>query len=162
MIVDMAMNFLPIAANGAMATTLMPPPAGWDLADYPEVTIHERDYNSSLKENTRLACREAVEVINKIQSELNIHIPESYMRVDLDNTFHVLLLTSQDDFLSPKLQAAKIVTERYSRAERRFDIRFSFTNLEENTHKSTILDNGYMLKYLAQNRRVLITSKGVS
>ena len=139
------------------------PPHGWTIAEEPEHADKAGWDMETLNRNLPLACNEAIALIDQIQTELNVHIPEAYLRVEEGKIFHILLLTSQEDFLSPKILAAKILTEECSKTEDRFDIRFSFTNLEENTHKNVIIEHGYRLKHRPhEDEPVFMDPKGVS
>ena len=78
------------------------------------------------------AAARAEELIDALNNELAIPVPVSYMRVETGALFHVLLLTDIDSFLSPKIQAARLLADKYSKTDGSYDIRFSFAVESEN------------------------------
>ena len=92
----------------------------------------EEDEKKFLNEHLPAAAARAEELIDALNAELAIPVPVSYMRVETGSLFHILLLTDMDSFLSPKIQAARLLADKYSKTNGDYDIRFSFAVESEN------------------------------
>ncbi len=76
--------------------------------------------------NLPMAAGRVEQLIDALKEELSITVPVSYMRIESGTVYHILLLISKFDYLSPKIQAARILAEKYSKTDGSYDIRFSF------------------------------------
>ena len=121
-------------------------PKGWVSTGYQKGTNAKRD--DSEKQNLPLAAARAEQLIDALQEELSISVPVSYMRIETGTLYHILLLISKFDFLSPKIQAARILAEKYSKTDGAYDIRFSFGI--ESELMNSLKNNEYKLKHVRQ------------
>jgi hypothetical protein len=131
------------------------PPKGWFIAE----EELERNYITSnharpeeterfIKANLPLAAKRAERLIDALGKKLNIEVPESYLRVRDDGAFHVLLLVSQADFVSPKIAAARILAEEFARTEA-YDICFTFSVQSESVN--VVVRSDYKLKHIKEH-----------
>ena len=126
------------------------PPDGW----FTEEEVRESNSYKSLDELKQvitktlpLATHRAEELMIALKKRFNIEVPIAYLTSDTNGTFHIFLLIDREDFLSPKLQAAKILTEKYSGSDNEYSIRFTFTVGREH-NMSYLIENKYKLKYI--------------
>jgi len=131
------------------------PPKGWfteeELVKNYITNTNERPEELAryIKEHLPMAARRAERLITALQEKLNIEIPESYLRVRADSAFQVLLLVSQDVFVSPRIAAARILAEEYARTET-YDICFTFSVQSESVVNALVLPNEYKLKHIQE------------
>ena len=85
-----------------------------------------------INHNLPLAAARAEQLIDALNEELAIPVPVSYMRIETGSLFHILLLISREDFLSPKIQAGRLLADKYAKTDGNYDIRFSFAVDSEN------------------------------
>lgn len=138
------------SVNDIITRNLITLPSGWAVAgelsaDNGGDAITDM---TQLKANLQIAGDEALELINDVQRQAEIQIPEAYLRVEKETIFHLLLLVNQTDFHSPKIMEAKLIAENYAKNESRFDLRISFGNIGENNHRNAIIDSGYKLIHI--------------
>ncbi len=131
-------------------------PKGWFTAEELEknyvTNTNERPEETELfiKHNLPMAAKRAERLIDTLERKLNIEVPESYLRVRADTAFQVLLLVKHDDFVSPKIAAARLLAEEYSRTEA-YDICFTFSVISESVVNTLVLPNEYKLKHIQQH-----------
>jgi hypothetical protein len=131
-------------SNMANENQLMSP-KGWVSTGYQKGTSKRDD---SEKQNLPLAAARAEQLIDALKEELSIAVPVSYMRIETGTLYHILLLITKFDFLSPKIQAARILAEKYSKTDGAYDIRFSFGI--ESELMNSLKNNEYKLKHVRQ------------
>ncbi len=128
-------------------------PKGWFTAEELESNVNNNDNGTEVtlyvKEHLPMAAKRAERLIAALKDKFNIDVPESYLRVRLDDAFHVLMLISQDDYSSPKIAAARILAEEYARTAN-YDIAFTFAVLSQVVVDNNIIANGYKLKHVEQ------------
>jgi len=132
------------------------PPKGWFVAtdDHDKIVESTSTSNNGVgNSNLPLAAEKATQFIDELQSKFNIKVPEAYLRVEQGSIFHTLLFIHQKDYLSPEILAARIFAKKFSGNETRFDLKFSFCNLDENNRKSEIIESGYRLKHVEYDDR---------
>lgn len=128
-------------------------PKGWFTAEELEQTVSspaERPEETKLyiKEHLPMAAKRAERLIAALQNRLGIEVPESYLRVRHDGVFQILLLVKQADYISPKIAAARILAEEFTRTNS-YDICFTFSVQSESV-LSTAMANGYKLKHVTE------------
>ncbi len=127
----------PVLTDGGMLSN------GWVTTD-----VHVDTQASSLANNLPSAARRAEQLMEALEDELSVKVSVSYMRVETDALFHVLMLICKEDFLSSKIQAARVISERFARAGNSYDIRFSFAIESENMMENIIKFHGYRLLHV--------------
>ncbi len=148
----MPIRFSPAPFNVIASPTRATPPRGWSVntgetIDEPS----ERELfldTQNLKNNLPLAAKTATDLIKRLMDKFDICVPEAYLRIEEKKTFHFLLFVNQVDYHSPKIYAARMFVNDFTKTEVRFDMRFSFCNLDENAQKSIITASGYNLKHI--------------
>jgi hypothetical protein len=102
----------------------------------------------ALSNNLPLAARRAEQLMDVLEDELSMPVSVSYIRVETGILFHLLLLISREDFLSPKMQVARAIAERFAQINSSYDIRFAFAIESENMMQNIIRFNGYRLLHI--------------
>jgi len=130
------------------------PPKGWfsaeeELEKNYITNAHEKpeDTERFIEEHLPMAARRAERLIDALKKKLNIEVPESYLRVRDDGAYHILLLVSQADYVSPKIAAARILAEEFARTEI-YDICFTFSVQSESVVNNIVLRGDYKLKHV--------------
>jgi len=103
--------------------------------------------------NLPLAAARAEQLIDALGEELSIPVPVSYMRIETGSLFHILLLISREDFLSPKIQAARLLADKYAKTDGNYDIRFSFAVESENLVNTHTKFSEYKLMHVRNNEQ---------
>lgn len=101
-----------------------------------------------ISHNLPLAAARAEQLIDALDRELTIPVPVSYMRIETGSLFHILLLISREDFLSPKIQAARLLADKYAKTDGNYDIRFSFAVESENLVNTSSKFSEYKLMHV--------------
>ncbi len=118
---------------------------GWVNAD---LQIVRGESEASLAQNLPLAARRADQLMDALETELAMEVSVSYMRIETNMLFHILLLVSREDFLSSKIQEARAIAERFARINSSYEVRFAFAIESENMMENIIKFNGYRLLHI--------------
>jgi hypothetical protein len=110
-----------------------------------------QDYRNSTVYNLPLAAKRAEELIDILYERQIMDVPLSYLRIDESTSFHILLLVSRFDFLSPKIHAARLLATQFSYPGDTFDMHFQFSVIAENMRMDSILAQGYRLMHTGDN-----------
>jgi len=127
------------------------PPMGWigPQSQIADDHANEREiYRQSVAYNLPRIAKRAERLIEALRENLDIFVPISYLRIDNSTTFHVLLLVELQDFLSPNIHAARLLSDKYKYEEDSFYIRFIFSVKSENMIMDTMLAQGYKLMHI--------------
>jgi len=139
--------------SGEINDRLQPPP-GWFIPGDAEAkqsrlrNENEQKSEKAVFEHLPAAAKWAEQLVAAIENKTNIEIPETYMRVEADTKFHVLLLVNPDDFHAPQMAVARILAEEFTKMEDRFDIHYSFSTWTGFENYRAIFTNDYKLKHL--------------
>jgi hypothetical protein len=132
------------------------PPAGWVAIDElshsliaPVPYINDEDIKKSLKLTLPIATSKAELLIKEIERRFEIKITETYLTVDSLNSFHLVLLVTQHDFLSPKMQAVRVLAEGMLNSNSAVSIRHTFSIDEEHIRAHSGAE-GYKLLHMAR------------
>ena len=104
-----------------------------------------------IKEHLPMAAKKAETLIDEIKKHLNIGVPESYLRVRQDGVYHVLLMVSLEDFVSPKIAAARVLANEIARRTRTYDISFTFSVQSGTVINKVVQRSYYTLKHIQQH-----------
>jgi len=138
-------------ANSTMAT-----PAGWltieemEKAEVKEQKDNLAEFEQSISRFLPLAAKRAQNLVTSLYERFKIKIPVSYLSIEDGTTFHVLMLVSQKDYLSPEMQAARLLTEKHYFREDKFDMHYTYTIGIENLSKNSMVSNSYKLKHITE------------
>ena len=134
-------------------------PAGWltvEELEKKQVRDEEEDmvaYEESVSRFLPLATKRAEMLINDLNEQWNIVIPISYLTIENKTTFHVTMLVGQEDYLSPRLQAARLLIETDKMKDREFDMHYVLTVGTEYMQRNVLLTNSYRLKHVPDFER---------
>jgi len=133
-------------------------PKGWFSAEEelgkPLVTNSQEKLEETgrfIKEHLPMAARRAERLIDALKKKLSVEVPESYLRVRDDGVYHVLLLVSQTDYISPKIAAARVLADEIARRTRTYDICFTFSVQSERAINKDVHRTVYKLKHLQEH-----------
>lgn len=128
------------------------PPQGW----FPEEEIlYSKNINDSTLQSfqqtvsTTLpeAAKRSEELIDTLNDRLGIDVSISYLSVDIDANYHVLLLVTERDYHSPNIRAARLLAEKFVGNSSNLAIRYTFTVGRERI-MSHFTTTDYRLKYV--------------
>jgi len=128
------------------------PPPGWLTLEELEKAEKEKDstelmeFEQSVSRFLPLAAKRAEALINLLGQRLNMIIPMSYLTIENSTTFHSVMLVSQEDYLSPEMQAARLLTKKDREKNKDFDMHYTFTVGVEYLLKNSMTANSYQLK----------------
>ena len=132
------------------------PPTGWAIVEEdlekPE-NKKEKEAEGKVIKNLPEATKLTERLVSDIERKSGIPIPEMYLRVDADTTFHVVLLVSQENFHAPKMAIAHILVDEYTNFQKDFDIHFTFSVQTEYARRAQLFENDYKLKFVNQHSR---------
>lgn len=128
-------------------------PIGWVTTTLKNKNLNKaesapQEDEAFINHNLPLAATRAEQLIDALDEELTIPVPVSYMRIETGSLFHILLLISREDFLSPKIQAARLLADKYAKTDGNYDIRFSFAVESENLINTHSKFNEYRLMHV--------------
>jgi len=112
-------------------------PKGWEAADVTTETAKqdEQQHLQLLKKRIGLhlpfISNGVEDYIKMLRNTFNIVVSAAYISVNNDTTFHINLLINQEDYLSPKLMAAKIKAAGFLNTIGNVSVQFRFTVAEE-------------------------------
>ena len=94
-----------------------------------------------------LAAAKAQKLITDLQNKLNIKVNISYLTVDDSTSFHVTMLVNMVNFLSPDIQAARILASNNRRDTVGFDMHYTFAaGMAREVVSSNAVPNHYRFK----------------
>ena len=129
----------------------LPPPEGWQVVtDIPE-GLHapdEKELENKIFRYLPEAAKCAELLVTAITDKTDIKIPETYLRVESEAIFHVLLLVGIDDFHAPQMAVARLLAEECTKEETRFDIHFSFSIWTDFEQHRSVVPGNYRLKHV--------------
>ncbi|MBC7552801.1 MAG: hypothetical protein H7257_02355 [Taibaiella sp.] len=129
------------------------PPEGWETVDEMQQVKAQNEPLEIERIKRRInlmlpyVAHQIEDLIASVRDRCNIQVSESFLTIDADTAFHAILLVSQDDFLSPKIQAAKILAEQYLNGTKTVGIRYTFTVGEEHL-RAHLSDSTHKLRYI--------------
>ena len=113
------------------------PPAGWTVAEEVNTATEEivEDEEARLKrivnQNLEFVTGRVEAFVDMAYKDFNILIFESYIFIDADAAFHIMLLVNHEDLVSPHMIALKIQAKEQLTTDEDVSMRFQFTNAEE-------------------------------
>jgi len=112
------------------------PPAGWAIAEETSASAEEAaDDEARLKkivsQNLSFVTGRVEAFVDMAYNDFNILIFESYIFIDADAAFHMMLLVNHEDLVSPHMVALKIQAKEQLTTDEDVSMRFQFTNSEE-------------------------------
>ena len=113
------------------------PPAGWTIAEEAAISKEEviDDEEARMKkivdEHMAFVTGRVESFVDMAYRDFNILIFESYIFIDADAAFHIMLLVNQADLVSPHMVALKIHAKDQLTTDEDVSMRFKFTNAEE-------------------------------
>lgn len=140
------LNFLSEDINDKLS-----PPEGWQIVtDTPEglQVQEETELETKIFKYLPKAAKCAERLVAAITEKTDVEIPETYLRVEAEATFHVLLLVSKDDFHVPQMAIARLLAEEFTKEETRFDIHFSFSIWTDFEQLRSVAPGNYRLKHV--------------
>jgi len=146
-----ATNFHETASLNGFPGNMVPSPQGWvttgihiinvnSLKEQPDAAASQYDHNLSL------AAKHTERLIDALKEGLDIEVFVSYMRVETEMMFHILLLIGGEDFHSSKIIAARILAEEFEKTEG-YKIKFVFAIESENRMRHVMKFGGYKLMF---------------
>ena len=146
-----SLNFPETQQVSDFPNIMIPSPQGWVTTGIHVINLNEKKLQTeepvALPDNNlSLAAKRTEQLIEALKGGLSIDVPISYMRVEKETMFHILLLISESDFHSPKIVAARMLAEKFARTEE-YDIKFVFAIESENRMNHTIRFGGYKLMF---------------
>ncbi len=127
------------------------PPEGWfspEETDAQKANQPEEEDEKFVFKNLPIATKRAENLVAEIEDKTGILIPEIYLRITNDTTFHFLLLVNYDSFHAPEMAAAQILAEEFTRGEEGFDIHFAFSVITEFSKRSQESIDKFHLKWV--------------
>ena len=109
-----------------------------------------REFEQSVSHFLPLAAQRAQELINTLDDRLSIVVPISYLTIENSTTFHVVMLVSQEDYLSPEMQAARLITENFNLKDDNFDMHYTYSIGVEHLIETSMIGNSYKLKHISE------------
>ncbi len=105
-----------------------------------------------VSQNLDFVTKRVEQFVDMAYTDFNILIFETYVFIDADAAFHILLLVSQADLISPHMIALKIQAKEQLTTDEEVSMRFQFTNSEEYArfHDTQRI---YKLRYMYQHTR---------
>jgi hypothetical protein len=134
------------------------PPPGWLTIDQ-LAKLEQQKENDDLKQFEQsvshflpMAAKRTQDLIDLLDRRLNIKVPISYLTIENATTFHATMLLDQGDYLSPEMQAARILTEKDKQKNSDFDMHYTFTVGTEYMQRSSVTANAnsYQLKNIPE------------
>jgi len=146
-----ALNFQDAQMAPAYTAKSLQSPAGWVTTGIHVINLNaksgDEDEGMTLYDlNLPKAAKLTEQLIDALQEGLSIDVPVSYMRVERNTAFHILLLIKDYDFHSPKIVSARILAEKFARTGG-FNIKFVFAIESENRMSNTMTFGGYKLMH---------------
>ena len=143
------------AKKESMEEEILNPPEGWILPKDAQSMLsnHPFERRKSVAYNLPLVALRAEQLIDGLMDSLSIRVPVSYLRIDEGTSFHILLLVDRPDYLSPKINAARILAEQYIHKDDQFDIHFIFSVRSENIFVDPIAIQGYTLMHIREDQK---------
>ena len=129
------------------------PPHGWITVDELQHVkpVSEQQEFEQFKKSVNLTlpyvAGNVEELIHELLYNIDMIISDTYLTIDSDKAYHALLLVSREDFLSPKIQAARILANRYLTSTASIGMRYTFS-VDEEHYRAHVADNTYKLKYV--------------
>ena len=135
------------------AVSKVKPPNGWIIVDLlqkpgPVIDTPDEDKLTAIIDaNLPYVAKRVEMLVLSLDHNLNFSVHETYIAIDADAAFHIILLFSREDYFSPKIQRAKILAEEYLGGTDSVGVRFTFTISDDylKYHSST---NSHKLKYV--------------
>lgn len=126
-------------------------PQGWypgeEIQSYNDVPAVIQTFERTVNATLPLAAKRAEDLITMLDQRYGINVSTAYLTIDVDATYHVLLLVSQEEYHSPYMQAAHILVEKFAGSSVDLPIRFTFTVGRE--HMISHFNSGqYKFKYV--------------
>lgn len=121
-------------------------PEGW-YADDENKNSAESTYDNTAEfiahvNNTLSpAAQRTEELIDELYNQLDIVVNTAYLTIDADTAYHVFLLVSLEEYHSPHIQAAQLMTEKFTGNTLNLAIRFTFT-----------VDREHIISYVSSSR----------
>ena len=133
----------------------MQPPRGWDIIEEKEMVIadHVRaaeQLKQAVSKRLNIVTERVEQFVDRSYKDFNILIYETYIFIDADAAFHIMLLVKKDDYISSHMVALKILAKELLTTDEDVDMRFKFTIADEYfrfhyTHRA------YKLRYVYKN-----------
>ena len=133
-------------------------PTGWDLVEDPEQLIPRlnkvelAELRKFINTNVATATNTIEQYLKAVKANAGIEIKETYFAVEADLGTHILFLVVQEDFLSPHIQAAKVLADRYFGGNDNIGYRYSFSIMEEHL-KLSFFDDTHKVRYVLRSFR---------
>ena len=146
-----ALNFPESQAIQVHPVTTVSSPEGWITTGIHVVNLNSKtsgkqEEQQLLDTNLSHAAKLTEQLIDGLKEGMGVEVPVSYMRVEKNTSFHILLLLNDFDFHSPKIVSARLLAERFAKTEG-FHVRFVFAIESENRMNNTIKFGGYKLMH---------------
>jgi len=131
-------------------------PTGWlTIKDLEQSNVKEqkeklREPEQSVSKYFPLAAKRVQKLIDQLKERLNMSIPLSYLKIENNSTFHVTMLVSQSTFLSPEMQAAKLLIAKERAEKQEFDMHYTFTVGSEFMLKNSMAPNSYEIRNIPE------------
>ena len=143
-----AINFQEAQVMNSFPSDMIPSPQGWITTGIHIINLNAKKIkaNDASVDNLTLAARQTEQLIDALKEGLSVDVSVSYMRVETDFLFHILLLICEDDFHSPKIVSSRMLAEKFTKTEG-YEIKFAFAIESENRMSHTIKFGGYKLMF---------------
>ncbi len=127
------------------------PPKGWEIVDDLDDAVVDEPHEvemlkKSISSHLPYIAHNVELFIDRADKQYNITIPEAFISIDIDATFHIELLINQEDYHSPEFLASKIQAKEMLTTIGDVSMRYTFSVAEEYL-KSRYLQNTFRLKY---------------
>ena len=127
------------------------PPKGWiavtHVVDEKPRTEAEKHWEEMVMRYLPIATKLSENLVDAIEHRTSIIVPESYLRIETDTKFHVVLLVKDNLFHVPEMAIAHILADEYTQTETRFDLHFTFSVLTEFNRRLALYPDEYKLKH---------------
>ena len=138
------------------------PPKGWEVVDeLDESVIKEPQYADMVRKRVAghlpYIAHNVELFIDRTDKKYNIVIPEAYISIDADATFHIILLIREEDNHTPEFLAAKIFAEEMLTTIGDVSMRYTFTVAKE-YFRFHYIENSFKLRYAYKTANVLLTT----
>jgi len=125
-------------------------PEGWEITDdrieaIPDVA-DKAEIRKAAGTHLPFIAHKVELYIDRAGNSLDIFIPEAFISIDDDYTFHIELLVKQDDLHAPKFMAAKLLATQILSTTGNVSMRYTFAEDREYSRFHTIQPT-YKLKY---------------
>ena len=105
------------------------------------------DAQAEVKRTLPMAASRVEQLMDEVYNRYNMRISAAHLTIDPASAYHIFLVVGIDDYHAPKMQAAKLLTEKYEENDDDLSIRFTFiANPEEGI--SFLSDNKYKLEHI--------------